>query len=132
MPLDLFLIAFAAFFVIDMLWLGVVARGFYRRRLGTLMRRDVNWFAAAVFYLIFIAGLVVFVIDPAVDAGSWSDAIVRGGFFGLVTYATYDLTNLATLRDWPLALTFVDIAWGIVLASSVAGITYWVGTEFVL
>lgn len=132
MPLDLFLIAFAAFFVIDMLWLGIVASGFYRRRLGTLMRRDVNWFAAAVFYLIFIAGLVVFVIDPAVDAGSWSDAIVRGGFFGLVTYATYDLTNLATLRDWPLALTFVDIAWGIVLASSVAGITYWVGTEFVL
>lgn len=124
MPLDLFLIALAVFFVIDMLWLGVVARRFYRRQLGHLMRRDVNWAAAVTFYAIFVAGLVVFVIEPAVAAGSWTDAVVRGGFFGLVTYATFDLTALATLRDWPLQMTLVDIAWGIVLAASVATITY--------
>lgn len=132
MTFKLFLVALPAFFAIDMLWLGVIARRFYARQLGDLMRRDVNWTAAIVFYLIFIVGLVVFVVVPAVDASSLGRALGYGAFFGFVTYATYDLTNLATLRDWPLTMTLVDLAWGAVLAASVAGITYWVGTEFVL
>ena len=124
MTIKLFLIALPVFFAIDMLWLGLIAKAFYRDQLGALMRPDVNWTAAVVFYLIFLVGLVVFVIAPAVDAGSWSQAVLRGALFGLITYATYDLTNLATLRDWPLSVTLVDMVWGMVLAGSVSVATY--------
>lgn len=124
MYVKLFLIALPVFFAIDMIWLGLVARGFYKDQMGALMRTDVNWVAALAFYLLFIAGLVVFVVAPALDAGSWSQALLRGAFFGLVTYATYDLTNLATLRDWPLTMTLVDLAWGAVLAASVSVTAY--------
>lgn len=129
MSLKLFLIALPVFFAIDMIWLGVIAKGFYREQLGPLMRGEVNWVAAVVFYLIFIIGLVVLVIGPATDAGSWSQALVRGGLFGLVSYATYDLTNLATLRDWPPLMTIVDLGWGTVLAASVSVITYAIGAR---
>jgi uncharacterized membrane protein len=88
------------------------------------MLAKVNWAAAVVFYLIFIVGLVILVIGPAVEAGSWAQALWRGAVFGFVAYATYDLTNLATLRDWPLAMTAVDLVWGTVLAGSVSIITY--------
>jgi len=120
----LLLIALPVFFAIDMVWLGLIARGFYRRQLGSLLADNANWIAAIVFYLIFIAGLVFFVVEPAVDAGSWVKALGYGAAFGFVTYATYDLTNLATLKDWPLLVTLVDLAWGAVLASSVAVATY--------
>ena len=132
MVLKLFLIALPVFLAIDMLWLGVVARTFYRDQLGGLMRTEVNWVPALVFYLLFVVGLVVFVIGPAVDVGSIGQALWRGALFGLVTYATYDLTNLATLRDWPLTMTLVDLAWGSVLAASVASATYAIGTRFIL
>ena len=118
MFLKLLLIALPVYFVIDILWLGLIARGFYRDQLGDLLRPETNWTAAIVFYLIFLVGLVVFVIQPAVDAGSWSEALWRGALFGFVAYATYDLTNLAVVRDWPLTMTIVDIAWGAVLAAS--------------
>jgi uncharacterized membrane protein len=120
----LYLIALPVFFAIDMVWLGLVAKGFYRRQIGFLMRDGVNWPAAIVFYLVFILGLVVFVVAPAVDEGSWVRAVLFGALFGLVAYATYDLTNLATLRDWPLLLTVVDLVWGAVLAGSVSVATY--------
>jgi uncharacterized membrane protein len=120
----LYLIALPVFFAIDMVWLGLVAKGFYRRQIGFLMRDGVNWPAAIVFYLLFILGLVVFVVAPAVDEGSWVRAVLFGALFGLVAYATYDLTNLATLRDWPLLLTVVDLVWGAVLAGSVSVATY--------
>ena len=83
-----------------------------------------NWIAAAVFYLIFIAGLVLLIIGPAYNDGSWTQALWRGAVFGFVAYATYDLTNLATLRDWPVVMTAVDLVWGTVLAGSVSVITY--------
>ena len=85
-----------------MLWLGVVARGFYRRQLGGLLADQVNWAAAIVFYLLYIAGIVFFVTLPAARAGSLARALATGAFFGLVAYATYDLTNLATLKGWPV------------------------------
>lgn len=129
MTLKLVAIALPVFFAIDMVWLGLVAKGFYRQHLGGLLRSDVNWAAALIFYLLFIVGLVVLVITPAVDAGSWMQAVGRGALFGLVTYATYDLTNLATLRDWSVLVTVVDLAWGVVLASSVAVTTYAIGTR---
>ena len=120
MFVKLYFIALPIFFAMDMIWLGVVAKNFYSRQIGFLMTSNVNWLAAVLFYLLFIAGLVVFVIAPAVEKGSWVQALRFGALFGLITYATYDLTNLATLKDWPLALTVVDLTWGAVLAASVS------------
>jgi uncharacterized membrane protein len=132
MTFKLFLVAVPVFFAIDMLWLGGIAKKFYGRQLAGKLRKPPNWTAAVIFYLIFVLGLVVFVVVPAVDAASFTRALGYGAFFGFVTYATYDLTNLATLEDWPLTMTIVDLAWGAVLAASVSSITYWIGTEFVL
>jgi len=125
----LFLIAFPVFFAIDMVWLGLIAKNFYASQLGLLMTSNINWLAAVLFYLLFIAGLVHFVITPAFAQASWSQALVFGAFFGLVTYATYDLTNLATLKNWPLAMTIVDLLWGATLAASVSIITYFVARQ---
>ena len=114
--IQIYLVVLAAFFVIDMIWLGLVAKKFYRQQLGSLMRAGVNWLAAIIFYLLFIAGLVFFVVYPAVEKGSWFYALWTGAFFGLICYATYDLTNLATLKNWPLKMTIVDLTWGSVLS----------------
>jgi uncharacterized membrane protein len=105
-------------------WLGVAAKNFYTKQIGWLLAPKVNWAAAIVFYLLFLAGLVVFGIAPAIEKDSWVRALALGAWFGLITYATYDLTNLATLKDWPLALTVVDMIWGTILAGSVSVGTY--------
>ena len=118
--LKLYLCTLLAFFAIDMLWLGVVARGFYQKHLGFLLRPDINWTAAIVFYLLFVAGLLVFVVVPSLQAGSTKKVLVLGALFGLITYATYDLTNLATVKDWPWIVTAVDLLWGAVLATTVS------------
>lgn len=125
----LFFIAFPVFFAIDMVWLGLIAKDFYRGQIGALMKTDVNWTAAIIFYLIFIAGLVVFVISPAVEKGSWMHALFFGALFGLVCYATYDLTNLAVAKDWPILVTIVDLAWGAAIAASVSTITYLISSK---
>ncbi len=124
MFIKLFLIALPVFFAIDMIWLALVAKNFYQKQIGFLMRPDVNWLAAIIFYLLFIVGLVTFVIAPAVDKHSWIHALLFGALFGLITYSTYDLTNLATIKDWPLLVTVVDLIWGTVLAASISVITY--------
>lgn len=124
MFLKLYAIALPVFLAVDMVWLGLVAKDFYHTQIGTLMKSDINWTAAVIFYLIFITGLVAFVISPAVEKGSWTHALLFGALFGLVCYATYDLTNLAVAKDWPLLFTIVDLAWGTVLAASVSAITY--------
>jgi len=93
------------------------------------MKPDINWLAAIIFYLLFIAGLVTFVISPAVEKQSWVQALLFGALFGLITYATYDLTNLATLKDWPLMVTIVDLIWGSVLAASISVITYFIAEK---
>ncbi len=120
----LYLIALPVFFIIDMIWLGLIARGFYNKHLGFIMRPQVNWIAAIVFYLIFIAGVVIFVVMPAKADASAVKAVWMGLLFGLVTYATYDLTNLATIKQWPLVVTVVDLIWGMVLSASVGFLTY--------
>lgn len=106
----------AVFLAIDMVWLGWIARGFYKAQLSGLMREDVNWAAALLFYVLFIAGILVFAVLPALDR-SVGRAILMGGLFGLVAYATYDLTNLATLRGFPARVAVVDMAWGFVLCA---------------
>lgn len=124
MFIKLFLIALTVFFAIDMIWLVFVAKKFYQKHIGFLMKPDINWIAAIVFYLLFIVGLVTFVISPAVEKHSWIHALLFGALFGLITYATYDLTNLATLKDWPVIVTLVDLIWGTVLSASISVITY--------
>lgn len=116
-----------AFFAIDMLWLGLVARSFYRQHLGFLLSPNVNWVAALLFYLLFIAGILVFVVLPGLKADSLRTTLLYGAFFGLVTYATYDLTNLATVKQWPLIVTVVDLLWGMVLTAAVSTAGFFAG-----
>jgi uncharacterized membrane protein len=123
----LFLATLVAFFAIDLVWLGLVARTFYRKYLGFLMAPKVNWPAALIFYLLFVVGILVFAILPGLEAGSLKTTVGRAALFGLIAYATYDLTNLATLKDWPLIVTAVDLAWGTVLSVAVSCVGYLAG-----
>lgn len=132
MFIKLYLITLPVFFAIDMVWLGIVAKNFYREQIGFLMTPEINWPAAIIFYLLFIAGLILFVISPAVEKRMWLDALLMGALFGLITYATYDLTNLATVKNWPVLVTIVDLAWGATLSASVSLISYLIATKFVL
>jgi uncharacterized membrane protein len=122
--MKLYGITFIIFFAIDLFWLGVVAKNIYKQYLGELMSPTVNWVAAIIFYLLFIGGLVFFVLMPAVDAGSIGKALLYGALFGLITYATYDLTNLATLKGWPIEITLIDLAWGTFLGASTSTLAY--------
>jgi uncharacterized membrane protein len=126
MFIKLYAIALPVFFAIDMVWLGLVAKDFYKSQIGFLMKPDINWTAAIIFYLLFIVGLVLFVIAPSIEKMSWTYALLFGALFGLITYATYDLTNLATLKDWPLLVTIVDLAWGATLGALVSVVTYFI------
>ncbi len=119
----LYLLTMPVFFAVDMLWLGVVAKSFYQNKLAAFLG-PVNWTAAIIFYLLYIVGILVFAVLPAVSAGSLVRAITLGAFFGFVAYATYDLTNLATLKNWPLSVTIVDMLWGAVLTGTVAAGSY--------
>jgi len=125
--LKLYLTTLAAFFLIDMFWLGLIARTFYRKYLGYIMTSNVNWPAAIIFYLLFIIGILVFVVIPGLEADSLKATLLRAALFGLITYATYDLTNLATLKDWPLTITIVDLIWGIVLSTTVSYVSFVAG-----
>jgi len=127
--LKLYAISVPVFFVIDFLWLGLIAKPFYDKHLGYILRSQVLWTAAILFYLFFLLGLVVFVIAPAVESGSLSKAILLGLFFGFITYQTYELTNYALVKDWPLIVVIVDIAWGMVLSSLVSVITFLLATK---
>jgi uncharacterized membrane protein len=112
------------FFGIDLVWLGLVANAFYPHHLGHLLSAQVQWIPAILFYLLYIAGIVYFAVKPAIEAGRAGRALVNGAFLGLVAYATYDLTNQATMRDWPVIVTVVDLMWGSVLTGSVAVASY--------
>ena len=132
MLIKIYLIAVIVFFAIDMLWLGVIAKNFYQNQVGSLMKKDINWPAAIIFYLLFVVGIVFFAIYPAIQENSWIQALYLGAFFGFITYMTYDLTNLATLKNWPLKLAVVDILWGTVLATLVSVTTFSIATKFIL
>lgn len=113
-----YFITLLVFLVLDATWLGLIAQPFYQAQIGFLLAEKANWAAAGAFYLLYVAGLVFFVVEPALRAGTAPGrAALRGAFFGLVAYATYDLTNLATLDRWPIAVTAVDMAWGAALGA---------------
>lgn len=114
-----YIIALVVFLAIDMVWLTVIAKSLYAQHLGYLMAPKAKLLAALIFYVLFVFGLQYFVLNPALASGSWTMALFSGMLFGLVTYATYDLTNLATIKDWPILITAIDLAWG----SVVSGLT---------
>jgi uncharacterized membrane protein len=124
--LKLYLASLVVFFAFDMVWLGLVASSFYKKHLGYLMAPTINWYAAIIFYLLFIFGILVFVVLPGIKENSLQNTILRAALFGLITYATYDLTNLATIKDWPLIVTLVDLGWGMALSTIVGVAGYYV------
>jgi uncharacterized membrane protein len=124
-----YLVSIPIFFAIDMVWLVLIARSFYVSQLGNLLG-PVNWPVALAFYFLFLIGLSIFVIQPALAEKSIVHALLYGALFGFFAYATYDLTNWSTLRDWPWMLSIVDMLWGTVLSAAVASITYWVAATF--
>ncbi len=121
------LFTFTVMLAIDALWLGVLARDLYQQDMGSLMAAQPRWAAAAAFYLAYPLGLVIFAVKPALETasggngGSLGRALLLGGLFGLFAYGTYDLTNLAVVQDWPLGLTFIDLAWGTFASAVSAG-----------
>jgi uncharacterized membrane protein len=118
------------FFAIDILWLGVIAKNFYNKYLGRFFRERVNWTAASLFYSLYILGIMIFAILPGISSASLSRTVILGVLYGLFTYATYDLTNLATLKDWPLKIVVVDILWGMVLCGLVSAGGFLFATRF--
>ena len=125
----LYLISTVIFFELDMLWIGLVAKNFYREKLSFILSDKVNWPAAIIFYLIYIGGILFFVLLPALREHNWLTAVVNGAVLGLLCYATYDLTNMATISGWPLMIVIVDMLWGMILTASVSVLSYLIGAK---
>ena len=126
-----YVLTFLVFLIVDLAWLGFIARGVYKKYLGGFLSDNVNWTAAIIFYLIYVAGILIFAVHPAIGKNSVMHAIIMGALLGFLAYATYDLTNLATLKNWPVNIVIIDMIWGAVLTSivSLSGfyIVKWIG-----
>jgi uncharacterized membrane protein len=118
--ITLYLVTLAMFVGIDLVWLGFIAKSFYRAEIGTLFAEKMSLPAAVAFYVIYAAGLMFFAIQPSLSTGGWTRALMLGGLFGFIAYATYDLSNLATLRGWTVKLAVVDMMWGAALSGFTA------------
>ena len=125
--LKTYCLTFLVFLAVDFLWLGLIAKKIYDQYLGHFLKAQVNWPAAFIFYLMYIAGIILFAVKPGLAEASLAKAASWGALFGFFTYATYDLTNLATLRDWPIKIVVVDILWGTLLCTLVASGSYMIG-----
>lgn len=119
-----FVISFGVFVVVDLAWLGVVAKSFYSNQLGPLMRDEIIWPVATLFYILFVIGLLYFAIEPGLKAKSSRLAVKNGALYGFFTYMTYELTNYSVISNWPAGLVLVDIMWGVVLATVVSLFAY--------
>jgi len=126
----LYFVTLPILFVIDIVWIGLVANRFYKEQMGDLFAPTINWPAALAFYAIYIAAIVFFVLMPALEKQSLWYAVLAGAFLGLTAYATYDLTNLAVVRNWPVLMSFVDIVWGAFMTGAVSGAVYLIATTF--
>ena len=124
MYLKVFGLAFVIFILIDLLWLGIIAKDLYQKEMGHLMKQDVNFVVAIIFYIIFIAALTIFVLVPGIESGSLVKTIFLGALFGLASYATYDLTNYATMEGFPLKIVIIDLIWGTSLSTLISLFTY--------
>jgi uncharacterized membrane protein len=126
-----YLLTIPVFAFIDLMWIGFIANKFYQSQLGYLFG-PINWTAAIIFYLLYIVGIIVFAVHPGLVSDSLAKTVILGALFGFLAYATYDLTNLATIKDWPALVTIVDLIWGAVLTGSVAAMSYYLAKTFVL
>lgn len=122
----MYVIALIVFIAIDAIWLGLIAKNLYQKEIGHLMSDSVNYIAALIFYLLFLVGLVYFVINPAIIDRNITKLIISGILFGIITYSTYDLTNLATLKDWPIKVTIIDLIWGSFVSTATSLATYFI------
>lgn len=125
----LYLGTLGVFLVIDLVWLGFIARGLYAAQLGGLMADKVIWPVGIAFYALYVVGILVFAVLPAFESGGLVRAALLGAAFGFFAYATYDLTNWATLKDWPALIVPIDLAWGTILTGTVATAGYLIGTK---
>ena len=122
--IKLFLSTIVTFLILDAIWLGFVAKDFYAKQLSLYLTDDVIWSSALIFYIIFNIGLLILVILPSIEKNSYATLIIYALTYGLVTFATYDLTNLATVKEWPLIVSVVDMAWGMFVAFSSASVAF--------
>lgn len=125
----LFTLAFPIIIALDASWIGVIASSYYRSNLGALLAPVPNYGAAILFYVLYVIGVIYFAIAPALTERSLTKAVLNGAMLGFTAYMLYDLTNLAVIVNWPVMLSFVDIAWGVILTSSTAGLTYLAATK---
>ena len=125
--IKLYLLTIPVFFAIDLIWLGVIAKDLYRKHIGHLMADKVKWGPALAFYLMYIAGILYFVVVPALNENSWQNALFDGAALGFLTYATYDFTNWATLKKWPAIVVILDVLWGTFLVGTVSVAAYFIG-----
>ena len=125
--IKLYFITLVAYFALDIAWVGFIAHSFYQNYLSFLLSPNFNWIPIVLFYLLFIVGLLVFVIIPGQQSGSLQNTLVLAAFFGLVTYATYDLINLATIKDWPILVSLVDLIWGMFVSTLVSYVSFTIG-----
>ncbi|NLI20111.1 MAG: DUF2177 family protein [Clostridiales bacterium] len=121
-----YVILLLIFLVIDAVWLLGIARGLYAKQLEELMAPKPKWIAAGLFYLLYALGLLLFVVRTALVVGRWEAALLPGLLFGLIAYATYDLTNQATVRNWPVLITVVDLLWGATVSGLTSLFSYWI------
>lgn len=125
----LYLATVPIFFGIDLLWIGIVAKELYSKSIPGLSSQP-NWVAAIIFYLLYIIGILIFAVLPNLEKG-WSQALIYGALFGFFAYATYDLTNYAVIKGWPLSIALIDLAWGTVLTGVVATASFFIGKKIV-
>ncbi len=123
----LYLLTIPIFLGIDAVWLGFIAKSFYKKNIGHLMAEEPFMPAAIIFYLIYIVGLLFFAVSPALEENNWQKAAMYGAALGALTYATYDFTNWATLKDWPVQVVLADVLWGTFLGASVSTAAYFIG-----
>jgi uncharacterized membrane protein len=119
-----------AFLALDAVWLSQMGPRLYRPVIGEMMAAQVRLVPAVAFYLIYVAGLVFFAVQPGLDSGRWTKALVNGAILGFVAYATYDLTNQATLKTWSTTLTLADLAWGAFASGVACAVGWWAGNRF--
>jgi len=128
-PIIAYIATVIVFFTIDFIWLGFLAKDFYQNQIGFLLKSQFNVAVAVVFYLIYVIGIVYFAVHPALQAESLKFAVLNGAIFGFLAYATYDLTNLATIKDWPITVSIVDMIWGTILTGASATGGYLISRE---
>lgn len=125
-----FIITMVIFAAIDLIWLGYLAKNLYEQKIGFVMADKINWIAALIFYIMYIGGILYFVIFPSLETGEWQTALLKGAILGVLCYGTYDLTNMATLKNWPYEIVIIDILWGAFLTGLTSTLSYIIAQKF--